>query len=156
MNAKRVIRLVLIAFVTLTAIWLVSRELPESPALDSPTAASADADHITVYYFHRTARCVTCLTIERLAQSEVETAFRDQIASGKIVFRSVNIEEPGNDHFTTDYNLVSQAVVLVEMRDGAPGRWKNLDAIWDLVHEESEFRQYIRAEVGLFAGQGSS
>jgi len=156
MNAKRVIRLVLIAFVTLTAIWLVSRELPERPVPDAPTVAGADGDHVTVYYFHRTARCVTCLTIEQLAQSEVENTFRDQIASGKIVFRSINIEDPGNDHFTTDYNLVSQAVVLVEMRDGAPRRWKNLDAIWDLVHEEGEFRQYIRAEVGLFTGQGSS
>ncbi|MEW5875014.1 MAG: nitrophenyl compound nitroreductase subunit ArsF family protein [Candidatus Zixiibacteriota bacterium] len=156
MNAKRVIRLVLIAFVALSAIWLVGRELPERPAPDAPATAAADGDRITVYYFHRTARCVTCLTIERLAQSEVENAFRDQIASGEIVFRSVNIEDPGNDHFTTDYNLVSQAVVLVEIRVGAPGRWKNLDAIWDLVHEEGEFRQYIRSEVGLFAGQGSS
>jgi hypothetical protein len=156
MNPKRMTRIVLIAFVVVSAIWLIGEEIAaRRPAAGVPATAAAN-DHLTVYYFHRTARCVTCMTIERLTQSEVEAAFGHQITSGEIVFRSVNVEDPGNDHFTKDYELVSQAVVLVEMRDGAPGRWKNLDAIWDLVHEEDMFRQYIRSEVGLFTVQGRS
>jgi len=152
MNAKRTITIALMAFVLVSVVWLIAREVsPKRPAADS-TAPSIAARQVTVYYFHRTARCPTCLKIEALAKQEVETSFAAELKHGDMRFASINVEEAGNEHFIKDYELVSQALVLVDYRGGVQQRWKNLDAIWDLVDYEEDFARYVRDEVRLFTG----
>jgi hypothetical protein len=40
---------------------------------------------VTVYYFHRTARCFTCLSIETNAAQVVKDNFHQQIADGRLI-----------------------------------------------------------------------
>lgn len=105
---------------------------------------------MAVYYFHRTARCPTCLKIEALAKQEVEASFATELKRGDLKFLSLNVEEAGNEHFVKDYELVAQALVLVEYRNGVAQRSRNLEAIWDLVGTEAEFNRYVRDEVRTF------
>jgi hypothetical protein len=149
MNAKKIVTAVLIAFVLVSIGWLVVREVsPGRSAADATPAAAGR--QVAVYYFHRTARCPTCLKIESLAKQEVETSFAKELKQGDMKFLSLNVEEAGNEHFVKDYDLVAQALVLVEYRDGVARRSKNLEAIWDLVGTEAEFNRYVRDEVGIF------
>ncbi|MEW5700743.1 MAG: nitrophenyl compound nitroreductase subunit ArsF family protein [Candidatus Zixiibacteriota bacterium] len=151
MNPKRVITVVLMVFVAVSIIWLVVRDVSSQksvPASDQPSSAR----QLMVYYFHRTARCPTCLKIEALAKQEVEATFAAELASGRMRFQSINVEGAGNEHFIKDYELVSQALILVDYRAGTQHRWKNLDAIWDLVDHESDFAQYVRMEIQVFRG----
>jgi hypothetical protein len=151
MNPRRIISLVLVAFVALSVVWLIAREV--SPRRADMSAATPSADRqVMIYYFHRTARCPTCLKIEALAKQEVETSFAAELKHGDMRFASINVEEAGNEHFIKDYELVSQALVLVDYRGGVQQRWKNLEAIWDLVDHEEDFARYVRDEVRLFTG----
>ncbi len=151
MNVKRVVTMVLVAFVLISVVWLVVREVsPKRTAVDATPAATGR--QVTVYYFHRTARCPTCLKIEALAKQEVEASFATELKRGDLKFLSLNVEEAGNEHFVKDYELVTQAVVLVDYRDGIQQRWRNLEAIWDLVHTEEDFNRYVRDEVQAFVG----
>ena len=150
MNVRRSASVVLIGFVVVSAIWLVVREVSPKRAADAATPTAAR--QVTVYYFHRTARCPTCLKIEALAKQEVEATFASELQRGDMRFASINVEEAGNEHFIKDYELVSQALVLADYRHGVQQRWKNLDAIWDLVDHEEDFARYVRDEVRLFAG----
>jgi hypothetical protein len=151
MNAKKALTIALTAFVLASVVWLVVREVsPKRTGADATPAAAGR--QVTVYYFHRTARCPTCLKIEALAKQEVEASFATELKRGDLKFLSLNVEEAGNEHFVKDYELVTQAVVLVDYRDGVQQRWRNLEAIWDLVHTEEDFNRYIRDEVQAFVG----
>jgi hypothetical protein len=151
MNAKRIITVLLAAFVALSVVWLIVREaVPRHSKTD--IVAPVNARQVVVYYFHRTARCPTCLKIESLAKTEVESSFASELKTGDLKFQSLNVEDGGNEHFVRDYNLVSQSLVLVDYRNGVQQQWKNLDAVWDLVHSENDFASYVRNEVRAFIG----
>jgi hypothetical protein len=109
-----------------------------------------DATRFIVYYFHRTARCRTCLTIEAYTHDAVQAYFADALANGELEWRSVNIEEPGNEHFETDFGLDRQAVVLVETAGDQMLRWKDLPEVWALVSDKASFQEYIAGGVSAF------
>ena len=52
-----------------------------------------NSDKIEAYYFHFTARCVTCRTIEAKAKENLETLYPNQFKQGLITFQSLNLEE---------------------------------------------------------------
>ena len=56
-------------------------------------ASNDSSDKIEAYYFHFTARCVTCKTIEAKAKENLETLYPNQVKQGLITFQSVNLEE---------------------------------------------------------------
>lgn len=105
---------------------------------------------IIVYYFHRTIRCPSCTTLERVSRESVESAFEKELSSGRIKFLSINIDEKGNEHFFKDYNLEFQSVVISDVKDGQEKRWKNLDQVWKLLKEEWDLREYIQKELRLY------
>jgi hypothetical protein len=104
-------------------------------------------DKLIVYYFHGNARCPTCFKLESFAKSEVESDFVDAIKQRKLEWKTVNVEDAGNEHFNDDYKLYTKAVIISMLKDGKQVSWKNLDRIWQLVHEEDTYRAYIRNEV---------
>jgi len=114
----------------------------ESATLQAPT--------LNVYYFHRTVRCPSCEKIEALTQKTVQETFADELATGKIRWRVINIDKPQNKHFEDDYQLPSQSVVLSEERDGKEVRWKNLDKVWDLLDDDAGFDRYMQDEIRAF------
>ncbi len=102
------------------------------------------------YYFHRTIRCPSCLAIEELSQQALREAFPRELANGSLVYRPVNVEAPGNEHFEEDYDLDVQSLVLVRVDSGQRTDWKNLEAVWDLFEDYDAFAQYVRREVSEF------
>ncbi len=120
---------------------------PASQKTDSATTTAGATGKIIVFYFHGNARCPTCHNLENYARSEIESGFADAIKKGSLEWRTVNVEIPGNEHFNDDYKLYTKSVIVSTIKDGKESSWKNLDKIWQLVHEESSYRAYIRNEV---------
>lgn len=122
----------------------------------TPMCAEAPPDQsessYTVYYFHTSARCTTCIQIEELARDVVQSDFAQQTQAGLLQFRSVDVQLPANRHFIQDYRLVTKSIVLVKEQDGRLVQWKNLNRVWELVWSESRYRSYIRSEVAAFLG----
>jgi hypothetical protein len=161
MNARRIITIALSLFVTASIIYLVASELrspakseKEESVISSPedrnatdSALPKEGRSITVYYFHTTARCPTCLKIEALTASTVQKFFPAELAAQKITWKPINIELPENRHFVDDFKLFTKSVVVVDTEKGRQVRWKNLDKIWELVRNESAFTNYIKSEV---------
>lgn len=120
-------------------------------------AAAADATapsrKIVATYFFTNVRCSSCLTIERLTGETIKGDFAGPIGEGRLQWRSVNIDEPGNFHYVKDYKLYSKSVILSEVVDGREVRWKNLEKVWTLLRDEAAFRQYVHAEVASFLAE---
>jgi hypothetical protein len=142
MKAKTAVTALLILFVAASVGFMILKRGDGTPT-GNPSGGREKGDRLIAYYFHGTTRCQTCRTIEAYAEEAIRTGYPDEIASGKIQWRTVNVEEPGNEHFVRDFELVTRSVVLVHMKDGTQVEWKRLDKVWNLVHDKEAFVDYI-------------
>jgi len=134
--------------ILLTVIALASNLFfGTSPALAEEAPAGGT---VTAYYFHGTFRCPTCHKLEEYAKEAIESNFKNDLASGKLSFKIVNVEEKGNEHFAKDYQLYTKSVVLSLTKDGKEIRSKNLDKIWEYVRNKDRYENYVRDEVAAF------
>lgn len=117
-----------------------------SDAVAAPQESTKVGRSVIVYYFHRTQRCKTCLTMEAYAENALRAGLPDAVASGELEWRSVNIEKPQYEHFVREYDLYASALVMVEKEGDGVKRSKSLEQIWDLVGDESRFKAYVRDE----------
>ena len=111
------------------------------------TETPKPARSIVVTYFYTTMRCPTCHKIEELSAQVVKSHFENELSTGKVVWRVINVDEPENDHYNKDYQLYTKSLIVSEVKDGKEVRWKNLEKIWVLVREEEEFDKYVHAEI---------
>lgn len=147
---KRILQITLLAIVAASVVWLA---LPRGTKTDASSASDSAPAEYVAHYFHRTARCYTCLKIEHFAHDVIFRDFAGQLKEGKLLFLPTNVEASGNEHFVKDYELVSQALVLVKYDGTRVERSRDLDRIWDLVGDSARFDQYIHDEVATFLGQ---
>ena len=121
---------------------------------DNATAKKAPAaqlkSFIAAYYFHGNFRCPTCRKMEQYSREAIEKYFGEQLKNGVVVFQTINIDEPENQHFVQDYQLVTKSLVLVKYENGKQTAWKNLPAIWQNVGDQTAFFQYIKKEVAAY------
>ena len=99
-------------------------------------------------------RCSTCRTIEAYSEEAIAKGFASEIASGRLAWRAVNIDEPENKHFVEDFALASKSLVLAEYRDGKVTRHENLQQVWQLVRDKEAFLDYVRAATRVFLRGG--
>jgi hypothetical protein len=159
MKRKTIVGVGLLAFAGISLIWLVVKEATGRGRTPGAGEAARTADltagsKVVVYYFYGKKRCDTCRTIEAYAREAVRTRFARMIESGGVEWRPLNVELAENEHFVEDFELVSRAVVVAEIKGGRRARWKNLDRIWDLVGDKPAFLDYIRDELREYAGGG--
>jgi hypothetical protein len=121
---------------------------PDPSAVVSPEAFSFKGIGVVAYYFHVNARCQTCLLIEKRSGEVIKDAFIKELQEGILDWRAVNTQQSENRRFIADLRLPSRGLVLVAYMDGTPGRWKNLESVWQLVHgDQVAFQQYVSREV---------
>jgi hypothetical protein len=153
MKPRTVVTAVLLLFVTVSAAYFVFNEVArrdeppraaDAPGVDPSAAAKTDAGNkVIVYYFHATRRCLTCKTIEAYSEEAIKSGFAEDLESGSMEWRAVNVDEPENKHFIDDFQLATKTVVLVHVVGGANREWKKLDRVWELVQNKPAFIDYI-------------
>ncbi|MCJ7449284.1 MAG: nitrophenyl compound nitroreductase subunit ArsF family protein [Bacteroidales bacterium] len=85
----------------------------QSPKKDVK-ASDNNSDKIEAYYFHFTARCVTCRTIEARAKENLETLYPNQFKQGLITFQSLNLEEASNKPLAEKLGVSGQTLLIVK------------------------------------------
>lgn len=162
MNPKTIVTVVLLAFVAISVGYLVVTETRtandapvrtggESAANASESGENSAAHKVVAYYFHNTQRCPTCLKIERLAADAIKAQFADEVQRGDIEWHVLNMEESPNEHFVSDYALVTSSLVIVDIRGGQQRAWTNMERVWDLVHDdEAAFTAYVAKQVRAY------
>jgi len=113
----------------------------------TPTKAQIKNEKIIVYYFYSKPRCVSCKKIESYTKKAVE-----ELNNKKVEYLTIDIGNPVNKHYSTNYKLFTKAVVISKQKNGKEIKWKNLDAIWTKLNNEKEFKSYIITEIKNFGG----
>ena len=140
---------------------LHSATLAETPrkevAVEAPTIVtpSVRPHRVIAYYFHTTSRCPSCRAIEAYSHEAIESAFAEQIKDGRLVWRVVNIEVKGNEHFVKDYGLFTKSLVIVDEVRGKPAQWKNLEKVWQLLQDKPKFLRYVQDEMRGYLAERS-
>lgn len=126
----------------------------DSSLINKPllSSKSAHSKAVTVYYFHKSIRCPTCLLIEeltRIAYNEIAASDRTR---GSITLKIINTDVAGNEDYERLFPIgAPQGVVVAEGEEGTkPVRWKNCEKIWDLTDTIDSLQHYIRTEIESF------
>ncbi|MCX5667454.1 MAG: nitrophenyl compound nitroreductase subunit ArsF family protein [Candidatus Omnitrophica bacterium] len=127
-------------------ILLAVAALSSGIILSLPAQAGEDAKpaHVVAYYFHGSFRCPTCHKLEQYSGEAIETNFKDAIASGRLEYKVVNVEDKGNEHYGNDYRLYTKSLILSLVKDGKEIKWINLDKIWEYVRNKEMFIDYVK------------
>jgi hypothetical protein len=156
MKLRTIITVVLLVIVAASVVALVVKEAnrPGGSQGTSAVAAPAEKDGVVAFYFHRNMRCATCNQMEAFTREAVEGGFAEAIKDGRLRFKVVNIETPGNEHFVDELKVASNGPYLAEYVGGRPVRSKYLDAVWNLYGDRATFSQYVQAELTAFMAGG--
>ena len=119
---------------------------PDKKTIDNQAVAKED-HKIIVFYFHGNVRCRTCNLIEKLTKEAVKEGFGDEIKKGLIEVKVVNVQNPENNRYISNYQLYTKTVIVSDTIGGNEQRWKNLQRIWELTYNDKTFKEYIQKEV---------
>jgi hypothetical protein len=119
-------------------------------AQTKPTVGIPEAKKVAVYYFHNTIRCATCMRMEEYSKVALLAGFPDELKSGKVEWRVVNVQTPENQHFAEEFKLHMSSLVIVRFKDGKQMEWRNLEKIWDQVENMTDFVKYVQNNVKAF------
>ena len=143
---KKLLTAVLLLFVGVAVAVLIAQEVRGGGKGEEQVDA-----RVMVYYFHGNYRCETCNTIERLTHETVTERFGEEVGTGLVDVRSVNIDKPGNRHFADRYeiDLEMPRTVIVARFDESGERvdWEPLMRVWDLYNKPEKFKGYIEEAV---------
>jgi hypothetical protein len=102
---------------------------------------------VVVYYFHRTARCPSCLTIESYAAQVMRSNFQEQIEDGILAWKPFNLDDPGGEEFIREFDITFNTIVVARQTDGNHIEYKRLDNVWQLLNDYEEFSRYVTDEI---------
>ncbi|MCX5709994.1 MAG: nitrophenyl compound nitroreductase subunit ArsF family protein [Candidatus Omnitrophica bacterium] len=135
--------LILMAVATFVSFSIIFSPLAQA-------GVDTNSPHVVAYYFHGTMRCPTCYKLEQYSKEAIETNFKDSLASGKLEFKVINLEDKGNEHYGKDYQLYTKSFILSLVKDGKETKWQNLNKIWEYVGNNQRFIDYVKSGVADF------
>jgi|GEM_PF-336879 len=111
---------------------------------------------LVVWYFHGTMRCPTCQTIESLAHEVVQRDFGQELASGRVVWKTANYEKPIYSALAQKMQVRMPVVALARMADDQLLESKTLEEVWGLVQDKTKFREFLTQEIRQMLQAGTS
>lgn len=148
---KRILTTLLLLFAAASLLFVLASDGPVSSDTQNPVAnVPVAAPELVVYYMDMGKDCTTCLNLESYTRETLDTYFASELASGRIQWRTVDLDEPANEHFIDEFGLYTKSVVLVRFENGAQTRFDSLSRIWELVYDKDAYVAYVRDEVKGF------
>jgi hypothetical protein len=113
----------------------------------SSGGGAGSQETLVVWYFHGTMRCPTCQTIEALAHEVVQTDFAQELASGRVVWKTANYEKPFYSALAQKMQVRMPVVALARMAGDQLLESKTLEEVWGLVQDKTNFRDFLQKQI---------
>jgi len=105
---NRVISLYVVLFFILSQ-FTATAVVPQKNAV----ASGSNIKKTEVYYFHYTRRCTNCQAVETESQKAIRELYPAQYKSGKITFKSVNLDESNSKVVAEKCKAEGQALLII-------------------------------------------
>ncbi|MGM9741478.1 MAG: nitrophenyl compound nitroreductase subunit ArsF family protein [Candidatus Cryptobacteroides sp.] len=112
----------------------------ESSVNDQSNAA------VEVLYFHGNRRCATCIAIEQKTKELLDEQFADEMAQGKIVFKSINYDEPEGKDLAKQYMVAGSSLIISSAGGEAVDNLTNF-AFTTARSRTDEFKEGVRTGI---------
>ncbi len=76
-------------------------------------AKTISSPKISVYYFHFTRRCSTCMAVEENARKAVEALYPNEVKAGEYIFSALNLDEATNKEIASKLGVGGQTLLVV-------------------------------------------
>lgn len=140
---------IFIIFLVILTLGCIS----QNNAMDEVTAKPAtakdlltpnvSAEKVEVYHFHGTHQCYSCITVGELAEKTVNTYFKDELDSGKVVFGHINGELPENREVVAKYGVLSSSLWIGTYINGTLHKEENVK-VWYKINNEQDYLSYLK------------
>jgi len=126
--------------------------------VDEPTVKKVEAqevkpaEKIQVFLFHSTSRCSSCITAGKYAKETVEQKFSEELKSGKIEFREINVDLPENKEVATKFKASGTSLFINSIIDGQDNI-KEDTQVWRLIYNEHGFVSYLTDKLNKLLGK---
>ena len=102
---------------------------------------------IEVIDFYGTHRCVTCKAIEANARYTLKTYFIKELNSGKISFKTVNVDDKNNYAMAENYQAAGTALFLNIIKNGKETHIDLTDFGFSKGRNQEEFSKELKAKI---------
>lgn len=106
-------------------------------------AQTVGSSKVSVYYFHFTRRCATCMAVEENARKAIEALFPNEVKSGDYSFTSMNLDEASTKEIADKLGVGGQTMMVVRGD-------KKLDitgAVWMAAHDIDKMKVEIKSGI---------
>jgi hypothetical protein len=111
-------------------------------------AEKAKKTTLDVYYFHRTDRCATCMSIEENTKNALDTYFSDELKEGTIRFYSICYEGDTDQEAIEKYKADAPGLYLTKVKKGKETTKDVTDfAFNNSLHHGDKFKEGLRDRI---------
>ncbi|MCX6697113.1 MAG: nitrophenyl compound nitroreductase subunit ArsF family protein [Methanoregula sp.] len=115
-----------------------------SSSIPAATRANGTVERVEVFHFHGNNQCTSCIAVGDLAEKTINTHFKDELASRRLVFAHVNAEQPENAALAAKYGVTGSSL-WIGVYD-VNGFHKEQDIrVWSLINSKDLYATYLSA-----------
>jgi thiol-disulfide isomerase/thioredoxin len=115
---------------------------PADSVASTPRVTSGPVEKVEVYHFHGNQQCASCIAVGDLAEKTVNENFKDELASGRLVFAHINAQQPENADLAAKYGVTGSSL-WIGVYD-ANGFYKEENVkVWYLINNPEEYSLYL-------------
>ena len=107
---------ILSAFIACLALASCQTNEKKDSANNSTTDTQKDC--VEVICFHNKQRCATCIATEQNTKAAIDSIFAEQLKTGEVVFRNIDISESENEEIANKYQVTWSSLYIVKHKDG--------------------------------------
>jgi len=98
---------------------------------------------VEMFKFRGNTKCYSCVRLGELSDMVVEKHFKDEVASGKLVYKEINAQDSENALVTREYQISAISLQIGTTINGVKKR-ENLLNVWYYLEDEAGFENYLK------------
>jgi cytochrome c-type biogenesis protein len=116
-----------------------------------------EVEKVEVLYFHPRFRCVSCNNVERFAKEVTKNEFAKEMKDGKLVFKSLEIDDPKNKELVQKLGVTGSSLFVVAS-GGGKSEHSEIKSVWLHWNDPEKCKDIITSELKsvLYGGKSSS
>jgi len=155
--SKKVVIIELVAFVSIATLLIIfgasNNQNTGAKIGDNVIRTEvAKADKVQIFTFHATQRCTTCIAIGKLSGETIEEYYQEELKSGKIEVREINIDLPENKELAEKFQASGSSLKINAIYDGQDHISEDT-AVWRLTSNPDQFKSYLKNKIDNLLGK---
>jgi hypothetical protein len=106
-------------------------------------AQTVNSSKISVYYFHFTRRCATCMAVEENARKAIEALYPNEVKSGEYSFTALNLDEASTKGIADKLGVGGQTLLVVR----GDKKVDITSAAWLSAHDPDKMKVEIKSGI---------